>query len=75
MATTAPRESMRGKENQIKSMLSPPRRERRVGMTDQHGEARAPGGSSQDVPCLAQLDLSFLAHRDVVRTGAALPAT
>ncbi len=55
-------------------MLLSPRRERRVGTADEHSEAGAPGGSSQDVPRLAQLDLSFLAHRDVVRTGSALPA-
>jgi len=55
-------------------MLLSPRRERRVGTADEHSKAGAPGGSSQDVPRLAQLDLSFLAHRDVVRTGSALPA-
>ncbi len=65
---------MMGKENQIKRVLLRPRRERRAGMTDQHREAGPSGASSQDVPCLTQLDLGLLAHRDVVRTGSALPA-
>lgn len=43
-------------------------------MTDEHREAGAPNGSSQEVFRLAQLDLGLLAHSDVVRTGSALAA-
>src|SRR5580704_10914654 len=65
---------MRGEQNQIESMLLRPLRERRIGTTDEHRETGVLGGGRKHVPCLAQLDLSFLAHRDVVRPGSALAA-
>lgn len=43
-------------------------------MTDKHRERGTAGDGSKGVPSLAQLDLSFVPHSDVVRTGSALPA-
>jgi hypothetical protein len=70
-AIAAACEWMTGKQNQIDTVLVHPRRERRAGTTDKHGEAGAPGGGPEQIPRLAQLDLGFLAHGDVVRTGSA----